>query len=76
MHADELVYAGLKDRSPKKNVFKLATVLFAMCNLHHARFGQLVRPARAPCNTKGYSSTYLAIGFANVRVGTWYPPEH
>ena len=32
-------------------------------------------------NTKGYSSTYLAMGFANVRVGTrWagtrYPPEH
>ena len=30
----------------------------------------------APCNTKGYSSTYLAMGFANVRAGTWYPPEH
>ena len=27
-------------------------------------------------NTKGYSSTYLAMGFANVRAGTWYPPEH
>ena len=34
-------------------------------------------------NTKGYSSTYLAMGFANVRVGTQkrrgvfgYPPEH
>ena len=25
---------------------------------------------------KGYSSTYLAMGFANVRAGTWYPPEH
>ena len=25
-----------------------------------------------PCgNTKGYSSTYLAMGFANVRAGTW-----
>ena len=23
-------------------------------------------------NTKGYSSTYLAMGFANVRAGTWY----
>ena len=22
------------------------------------------------CNTKGYSSTYLAMGFANVRAGT------
>ena len=22
-------------------------------------------------NTKGYSSTYLAMGFANVRAGTW-----
>ena len=29
-----------------------------------------------PGNTKGYSSTYLAMGFANVRAGTWYPPEH
>ena len=35
------------------------------------------------CNTKGYSSTYLAMGFANVRAGTLkrravfgYPPEH
>ena len=33
------------------------------------------RPAPS-CNTKGYSSTYLAMGFANVRAGTWYPPEH
>ena len=24
------------------------------------------------CNTKGYSSTYLAMGFANVRAGTRY----
>ena len=31
---------------------------------------------RALHNTKGYSSTYLAMGFANVRAGTWYPPEH
>ena len=36
----------------------------------------LRRPARAARNTKGYSSTYLAIGFANVRADTWYPPEH
>ena len=34
-------------------------------------------------NTKGYSSTYLAMGFASVRAGTQtrravfgYPPEH
>ena len=27
-------------------------------------------------NTKGYSSTYLAMGFAIVRAGTCYPPEH
>ena len=36
-------------------------------------------PSRCPhaaANTKGYSSTYLAMGFANVRAGTWYPPEH
>ena len=31
---------------------------------------------RAPRNTKGYSSTYLAMGFANVRAPTRYPPEH
>ena len=29
-------------------------------------------PSSAPSNTKGYSSTYLAMGFANVRAGTWY----
>ena len=41
------------------------------------------RPAQTPANTKGYSSTYLAMGFANVRAGTQkrrgvfgYPPEH
>ena len=37
------------------------------------------RPRDLPepsCNTKGYSSTYLAMRFANVRAGTWYPPEH
>ena len=28
-----------------------------------------------PCNKKGYSSTYVAMGFANVRAGTWYPPS-
>ena len=27
-------------------------------------------------NTKGYSSTYLAMACANVRAGTRYPPEH
>ena len=39
--------------------------------------------ARPPRNTKGYSITYLAMGFANVWVGTQkrravfgYPPEH
>ena len=32
---------------------------------------------RAPLrNAKGYSSTYLALGFAYVRTGTRYPPEH
>ena len=25
---------------------------------------------------KRYSSTYLAMGFAYVRAGTWYPPKH
>ena len=40
------------------------------------------RPPRVR-NTKGYSSTYLAMGFANARAGTQtrrgvfgYPPEH
>ena len=33
-------------------------------------------PLLQPGNTKGYSSTYLAMGFANVRAGTRYPPEH
>ena len=32
--------------------------------------------ARPASQYKRYSSTYLAIGFANVRAGTWYPPEH
>ena len=27
-------------------------------------------------NTKGYSSTYLAMGFANVRAGTQKPHAH
>ena len=30
----------------------------------------------AAINTKGYSSTDLAMGFANVRAGTRHPPEH
>ena len=45
-------------------------------------FGNQARPPRVR-NTKGYPSTCLAMGFANVRVGTqnWrgvfvYPPEH
>ena len=29
-----------------------------------------------PLNTKGYSSTDLAMGVAHVRAGTRYPPEH
>ena len=40
------------------------------------------RPAQTPANTKGYSSTYLAMGFANVREGTqkrrggfWVPAQ-
>ena len=54
-----------------------------MPDLHHvlaleraARRVEFVpAPGRAR-NTKGYSSTYLAMGFANVRAGTMYPPEH
>ena len=34
------------------------------------RFDTVARPARTPFNTKAYSSTYLAMGFANVRAGT------
>ena len=40
---------------------------------------QAAAPVLAPAcerNTKGYSSTYLAMGLANVRAGTRYPPEH
>ena len=33
-------------------------------------------PVRRRAHTNGYSSTYLAMGFANVRAGTRYPPEH
>ena len=36
----------------------------------------VARPEQTPRNTKGYSSTDLAMGFANVRAGTWYSPEH
>ena len=36
----------------------------------------VVGPSVPALNTKGYSSTYPAMGFANVRAGTWYPPEH
>ena len=35
-----------------------------------------VRPACRRRNTKGYSSTYLAMGVANARAGAGYPPEH
>ena len=35
-----------------------------------------VRPACRRRNTKWYSSTYLAMGVANARAGTRYPPEH
>ena len=44
-----------------------------------ATFGATVARRAPPeyfFNTKWYSSTYLATGFANVRAGTWYPPEH
>ena len=54
--------------------------------VHHLLFvghqREVLRHAPA-CNTKGYSSTYLAMGFANDRAGTQkgrgvfgYPPEH
>ena len=43
---------------------------------------QLLLPIGTGRNTKGYSSTYLALEFANVWAGTFcrdvfgYPPEH
>ena len=42
----------------------------------HAQVGDAVAGCLHERNTEGYSSTYLAMGFANVRAGTWYPPEH
>ena len=41
-----------------------------------ATAGRVRRCTLRLSNTKGYSSTYLAMGFANVRAGTWYSPEH
>ena len=41
-----------------------------------AQLARCVAGGHGTCNTKGYSSTYLAMGFANVRAGTRYPPEH
>ena len=56
------------------------TTFVAPCNQSKslADRAQVVAPLflLGPLNTKGYSSTYLAMGFANVRAGTWYPPEH
>ena len=46
-----------------------------LVNTLHKSLDLAARSARTP-NTKGYSSTYLAMGFANIRAGTWYPPEH
>ena len=40
------------------------------------RYAVISCHATPPRNTKGYSSTYLAMEFANVRAGTRYPPEH
>ena len=44
---------------------------------------EIYGPSMPALNTKGYSSTDLAMGFANVRAGTQtrravlgYPPEH
>ena len=53
--------------SPGKYVVKKTLVLYKVLG------GTVSQHLR---NTKGYSSTYLAMGFANVRAGTWDPPEH
>ena len=57
---------------------------FSGCDLdpvHVSDYHQVRPPAVG--NTKGYSSTYLAMGFASVRASTQksravfgYPPEH
>ena len=64
---------GNADRHTKKlNLLASpVTARFVRLNVlgHHG-------PSSPLRNTKGYSSTYLAMGFANVRAGTWYPPEH
>ena len=33
-------------------------------------------PSLAAIQKGTLESTYLAMGFADVRAGTWYPPEH
>ena len=48
---------------------KLASTLFA--TPPESSFEECALP---PGNTKGYSSTYLAMGFDYVRAGTWF--EH
>jgi hypothetical protein len=65
---------------PKILVLTTLCVLAAVAVRAEVRHHRLV--AR-PCNTKGYSSTYLAMGFADVRAGTQkrrgvfgYPPDH
>ena len=50
--------------------------------LHSKRVGYskgktvVAGPSMPALNTKGYSSIYLAMGFANIRAGTSYPPKH
>ena len=59
-----------------RRVEQLLRKLNPTARLLRASHGRVVRRIRPNCNTKGYSSTYLAMGFANVRAGTWSPPEH
>ena len=63
-----------------------AEICFALPTTHDGTVGAtvaVVDEARLPPNTKRHSSTYLAMGLADVRAGTQkrrgvfgYPPEH
>ena len=57
--------AGAPHRSQGCVSLKMSSVSFAQ-----------LACSRCVANTNGYSSTYLAMGFAHVRAGTRYPPEH
>ena len=79
--------SGRKTRAKNRNEGKTATNTHSSClcscfvfcvyeRLCVCLWKNLRSGSRATRASKGYSSTYLAMGFANVRAGTRYPPEH